>query len=187
MIQTFSWEKTMKIKAVLVLSILPILVTAGCEPVQQLLGGVPKPTARLAGMQFGDIDLKAATLLFDVEIDNPYTVALPLLNLDYAVASGQTPLFEGKADTQTVIPAKGKQSVSLPVKIGYMDFLNALAELKDVRPGSSIPYTADVGLSFNTEALGPLRLPLKKTGQVAIPELPKASDWKSILNRTLGQ
>jgi LEA14-like dessication related protein len=177
----------MKTKVILLLTVLPILAAVGCEPVQQLLGGMPKPTARLAGMQFGQIDLQAATLLFDVEIDNPYAVALPLLNLDYTVASGQTSLFEGKADTQTVIPAKGKQSVSLPVKIGYMDFLNALAELKDVRPGSAIPYTADVGLSFDTEALGPLRLPLKKSGQVTIPELPKASDWKSILNRTLGQ
>lgn len=177
----------MKTKILPVLFILPVLVCAGCEPVQQILGGVPKPTARLSGMQFGDIDLKAATLLFNVEIENPYAVALPLLNLDYAVASGQTSLFEGKADTQTVIPAKGKQSVSLPVKIGYMDFLNALAQLKDVRPGSIIPYTADVGLSFDTEALGPLRLPLKKTSQATVPELPKASDWKSILNRTLGQ
>jgi hypothetical protein len=32
--------------------------------------------------------LPAFTLLFDVEVDNPYSVALPLLNMDYNVASG---------------------------------------------------------------------------------------------------
>lgn len=177
----------MKAKVLFVWMILPVFFIAGCEPVQQLLGGIPKPTARLAGVQFGDINLQAATLLFDVEVTNPYTVALPLLNMDYSVASGQSPLFEGKADLQTVIPAKGTQSVSLPIKIGYMDLLHALAELKDVRPGSAIPYSADVGLSLDTEALGPLRLPLKKSGNLTIPELPRTSDWKSILNRTLGQ
>ena len=167
---------------VIFLLIVPLTFLAvGCEPVQQLLAGMPKPSAHLTGMQFGPVDLQSATLLFDVEIENPYTVPLPLVNLDYAVASGQIRLFEGKVDMQTTIPAKGRQSVRLPVKIGYMDFLNAFAQLKDIRPGASIPYTADVGLSLHTEALGPMRLPLKKTGSATVPQWPSADDWKSIL------
>lgn len=177
----------MKAKVLFVLPILSLFLLSGCDTAQQLLRMAPKPTARLSGVQFGDIDLKSATLLFDVEVSNPYSVALPLLNMNYAVASGQNPLFEGKADLQTTIPAKGSQSVALPVKIGYMDLLNALAALKDVRPGSTVPYSADVDLSMDTQAFGPLRLPLKKSGDLTIPELPKASDWKDILNRTLNQ
>ena len=71
----------MKTKALLILSILPLVVISGCDTAQQLLHVIPKPTARLSGVQFGNIDLKSATLLFDVEVSNPYSVALPLLNI----------------------------------------------------------------------------------------------------------
>ena len=177
----------MKIKILLILSILSVFLICSCDTAQELFRVVPRPAAHLAGLHFGEIDLKSATLLFDVEVTNPYSVALPLLNLDYAVASGDNPLFQGAADIQTTIPARSSRAVTLPVKIGYMDLLNALADLKDVQPGSSVPYSADVGLSVDTEALGPLRLPLRKTGDLTIPKLPQASDWRDILNRTLSQ
>lgn len=47
--------------------------------------------------------------------------------------------------------------------------LITLRALKNVELGSKIPYKADVGLSVDTPALGMLRLPLKKEGEVVIP------------------
>ena len=40
-------------------------------------------------------------------------------------------------------------------KVRYIDFVKAF---KDIRPGSKIPYKADVGLSVDTPALGLLGL-----------------------------
>ncbi|MHC4705648.1 MAG: LEA/WHy family protein [Planctomycetota bacterium] len=159
-----------------------VLVSAfwsGCATIQEALK-VEKPTASLKGLKFADITLESATLLFDVEVENPYPVVLPLLNMDYALASGVNKLLSGDADIQTTIPAKDKKVVSLPATVAYLDLVKAF---KDIRPGSKIPYKADVGLSVDTPALGTIRLPLDKEGELSVPTIPKIDeiDWKKIL------
>ena len=145
--------------------VLAAFFLTGCEEVSRLLD-LQKPTARIAGLSFEDVKLDSATLLFDIEVDNPYPVALPLTNLDYGLSSGVEPLLTGSAGLQTTVPAKSKKIVSLPASINYLDMLKAL---KGIRPGSKIPYKADLGLSVDTPALGLLRLPLKKEGQIVLP------------------
>ena len=145
-----------------------VLVTfffAGCETMNQVLS-LQKPTARMMGLKFEDVKLDSATLLFDVEVDNPYPVALPLTNLDYGLSSGAKPFLTGSAELQTTVPAKSKKTVSLPASINYLDMLKAL---KGIRPGSKIPYKADLGLSVNAPALGLMKLPLKKEGEIVLP------------------
>ena len=137
----------------------------GCETMQHALS-LTKPTARMIGLKFQDVKLDSATLLFDVEVDNPYPVALPLMNLDYGLSSGAEPFLNGNAELQTTVPAKSKKIVSLPADINYLDMLKAL---KGIRPGSKIPYKADLGLSVDAPALGVMRLPLKKEGEIVLP------------------
>ena len=145
-----------------------VLVTfflTSCETMNQVLN-LQKPTARMTGLKFENVMLDSATLLFDVEVDNPYPVALPLMNLDYGLSSGAEPFLNGNAELQTTVPAKSKKTVSLPVNINYLDMLKAL---KGIRPGSKIPYKADLGLSVDAPALGLMRLPLKKEGEIVLP------------------
>jgi LEA14-like dessication related protein len=139
----------------------------GCETMQHGLN-LKKPTAQMTGLKFENVKLNSATLLFDVEVHNPYPVALPLMNLDYGLSSGAEPFLTGSADLQTTVPAKSKKTVSLPANINYLDMLRAL---KAIRPGSKIPYKADLGLSVDTPALGLIKLPLKKEGEVVLPTL----------------
>ena len=141
----------------------------GCGALQDLLGS-QRPTARIAGVSLQDIKLDSATLLFDVEVDNPYSVPLPLVNVDYNLASGGAPFLSGKADLQGTVPAKDKKTVSLPAKVPFMELLSAL---KGVRPGAVVPYEAELGLSLDAPALGVLRLPLKKEGKLPVPAAPE--------------
>ena len=80
-----------------------------------------------------------------------------------------SPLLSGVADVQSTIPANGKKVVSLPAKIKYLDLVKAF---KDFKPGSAIPYKADVGLFVDTPAIGKLRLPISKEGQLSVPSIP---------------
>jgi LEA14-like dessication related protein len=157
-----------------------VILLSGCDVAQQLLAGAKKPTASLKGLSFGNISLDSATLLFDVEVTNPYAVELPLLNMDYAVATGSNKLFSGKANIASTIPANGSKVVSLPAKIGYVDVAKAFMGMKT---GSSIPYNADLGLSFNAPVIGEMRLPLNKSGELKVPSLPDVSqtDWQKLL------
>lgn len=164
---------------IFVIGLCSFLMTAGCESIQQVMM-VKKPTASLKAVSFENITLKSATLLFDVEVQNPYPVALPLLNMDYALATGANKLLSGKADLQTTIPANDKKVVSLPATISYFDVAKAFM---GIRPGSKIPYRADVGLSVDTQSLGQIRLPLNKTGELSAPAIPEIDklDWKKLL------
>lgn len=173
-------------KFIIRIMVLVCVFWAGCKTIEEALKA-EKPTASLKGLKFADITLESATLLFDVEVANPYPVALPLLNMDYALASGANKLLSGDADIQTTIPAKDKKVVSLPATVGYLDLVKAF---KDLRPGSKIPYKADVGLSVDTPALGLIRLPLDRMGELAVPQIPGIDeiDWKKlILDKTSGR
>jgi len=169
-------------KAITYIILVPVVLgifVSGCETVQQLLD-TNKPTANLKGLGFDDVSLESATLVFNVEIDNPYPVALPLTNMDYGLSSGGSPFLSGSADIASTVPAESKKTVSLPAKINYMDMLKAL---KGIRPGTTIPYKADIGLSVDTPALGVLKLPLKKEGELALPrlsEIDAADIWNII-------
>ena len=147
----------------------------GCDALQQAMQ-LQKPTAALKGVAFQDVTLQSAQLLFNVEIDNPYPVDLPLLDLDYNLVSNAEPFLNGTAKLDAVIPPKGSGVVALPVQIRYLDLVNAAKQFK---PGTQIPYDATVGLSVDTP-VGPLRLPLKREGTLAIPNLSDLSEinWR---------
>ena len=154
--------------ALLVSAGLVLCGLTGCGALGNVLN-LDRPSARIAGVKLQDISLTAATMLFDVEIKNPYSVPLPLVNVDYGLASREQPFLTGKADLQGTVPAKDTKTVSLPARVTYLELLKAL---KDVRPGSVVPYKADLGLSVDAPAVGPLRLPLKKEGKLPVPAAP---------------
>ncbi|OHB59204.1 MAG: hypothetical protein A2167_07450 [Planctomycetes bacterium RBG_13_46_10] len=151
-------------KSIVWMMVLDSIFLPGCETINTL--GLAKPTARMTGLKFEDVKLDSATLLFDIEINNPYPVALPLTNLDYGLSSGAESFLNGSAQLQTTVPAKSKKTVSLPASINYLEMLRAL---KGIRPGSKIPYKASLGLSVDTPSLGLIRLPIKKEGEVVLP------------------
>ena len=162
------------IRCIILAAIFAMVLSAGCDTLQNM----QKPKASLKGVKLANVSLSSASLLFDVEIANPYAVDLPMLNVDYDVTSNASKLFAGKADIAGTVPAKSTKMISLPAKVGYMDVARAF---KGVRPGSKIPYQADVGLSVNAPVLGVIRLPLNKTGELDVPEIPKASDVEQML------
>ena len=153
-------------KKLILPALLCCLFCGGCETLQAL--GFQRPTARVAGIQFGQVTLSDAQLLFDIEVDNPYPAALPLTNLDYKLSSGAQPFLTGQADLQGSIPANSKKLVSLPVSVNYLELFRSL---KNIQPGMTIPYQAGLGLSVDTPGLGPLTLPLKKEGQLSLPSI----------------
>jgi hypothetical protein len=70
--------------------ILSVVLTAafftGCETTRDIQYD-REPAARLEAMRFGGVELDYATVLFDVEIDNPYPVSLSLPRLLFLITS----------------------------------------------------------------------------------------------------
>jgi len=132
-------------------------------------GILDKPGAEIIGVTLQKVDLTNATMLFDVRVDNPYTVPLPLANVDYALSSLGQQFLSGKAPVQGAVPAGGSKSLAVPVRISYLELINAV---KGARPGAAIPYKADLGLSVDVPVTGPLRVPMSREGELSIPSAP---------------
>jgi LEA14-like dessication related protein len=147
-------------------------VLAGCQALQQLAAGIDKPTARLAGVGIDDLGPSAVTLRFDVDVTNPYAVDLPLVGLDYSLASGGKTFLTGKAEPGADIPARGHRTIAVPARISIPGLLGLLA---GVKPGSMVPYAADVTVSVDAPGLGRLGLPLHRQGEVPVPAIPEVS------------
>jgi len=149
-----------------------VLVLPGCALLQSLLGPRPTPTVSVTGVRITDFSLTDLTLAFDVSINNPYSVPLPLVNIDYALASQAQPFLQGQAPLQGTIPVGQSKTVTLPAKVVYLELLKVL---QAVRPGAIIPYHAALGLSVNAPIVGVLRLPIEKDGQLPVPAPPKVA------------
>jgi len=134
-----------------------------------VLAGCAAPSARLTRVSFKDIDLQSLTMIFDVELTNPNSAPLPLVDLDYELSSRGNSFFTGQAPLAGEVPARGAKTISLPARITYSQILTALA---DVKPGAVVPYKADLGLSIRVPVIGKLRLPMHKEGNLPVPAPP---------------
>lgn len=147
-----------------------ILFASGCAQMRSWLEGAPKPSVGLKGVKIQDLSLKDLTLLFDVEIQNPYRVALPLLDVGYRLDSAGSSLLQGTAPLQGTIPASGRRVVGIPATIRFADILKTG---RGIRPGAVVPYDAMLGLGVRAPGVGKMTLPIRKKGEFPIPTVPK--------------
>ena len=138
---------------------------ASCQTNQQV-SHFDKPMARIVDIKFQDVQLDYATLLFEIEVDNPYPADLPLVSLNYSLTSGSnTFLTAAPAHAAAIIP-NSKELVSLPDEVIYARLLKSL----NGKPGSTIPYRTELQLWVDAPELGQIILPLRHEGLLSLPE-----------------
>lgn len=147
-----------------------LLVLGGCQSMQDLIGGAPKPTAHVIGASIRGLSLENVVLLFDVEVENPYATNLALIDLGYSLTSHGAKFLEGSVKPTGSIPAHGKQVIQLPATV---PFASLFAALKGVKPGAIVPYTADFKIGVDAPVLGRIDVPLSKSGELPVPAVPQ--------------
>ncbi len=146
-----------------------------CSELQELgkaLLPSDKPTLAIADVRLSGLSLQSVTLQLDLDVSNPYDVALPLAALDWTLGSGGTRLLDGQAAPGAPVPARGVLRVPLSVAV---PFDGLLALLPDLRPGVVVPWEAQVGLSVDAPLVGRLRLPVTARGELPVPAVPQVS------------
>ncbi len=142
----------------------------GCQSLQDLIGGAPKPTAHVIGASIRGLSLENIVLLFDVEVENPYATSLPLIDLGYSLTSGGAKFLEGTIKPTGSIPARGMQVIQVPATVAFSSLVTTL---KGVKPGSVVAYTADFKIGVEAPVLGRLEVPLSKSGELPVPAVPQ--------------
>jgi len=149
-------------------STLMIIFFAACDTAPDIQYD-QKPTARIQAMRFGDIELDYATVLFDVEIDNPYPVSLPVRRLRYALINDGRTFLTATIFNNVIVPPNTKNVLTLPDKVTYARLLRAL----DGVPGLKIPFKAELTLSLDMPGSEWIDLHAEKEGSVVLPERPE--------------
>ncbi len=157
--------------AVLILSLAMTALT-GCETLSKVLDGMAKPTAHLQSVSIADLSLSDATVDMAVQVNNPYSVAIPNVNLDYTLATQQVDFVSGKITSDKAIPAGSSSTIHVPVKVTYASLLQLASSIK---PGQVVPYQVNATFSTKVPGIGNVSLPLKKQGELPIPMVPKVS------------
>lgn len=138
----------------------------GCSSLQ-----LQRPTAAVTGMTLREVNAKGFTMAFDVRVENPNKVPLPLASADYKLGLAGTQVLDGSAKPGGSLPAQGSQTVVLPVTLNFASVLEASQRLRGA-PGD-VPYNLEGGLSFDTGVplMGQLRVPLQYGGTLHLREI----------------
>ena len=124
--------KNMKIFSVIFLFIAMMSSSISAVELPDSISGIkiPKPTATIVNFDIDSISLTDITLLFDVEIYNPYPVKLKLSRVESAFFVENKQFFKTSTD-KLKIKAKGKETTRLLVNIKYADMANIVKDYKD--------------------------------------------------------
>jgi len=91
---------------------------------------IPKPTAEIVNFDIEAISFTDITLLFDVEITNPYPVKLKLSRVESTFFVENKQFFKTSTD-KLKIKAKGKETTRLFVNLKFADMANIVKDYKD--------------------------------------------------------
>jgi precorrin-6B methylase 2/LEA14-like dessication related protein len=140
---------------------------AGCKAnheVQKL----DKPSIKTVGLRLEDVEYDDVTLLFDVEVDNPYPSILPLRTLNYSLMVEDGTFLNVTSINPVVILPDKRETVTLSDTISYARLLDDL----NSEPGTEIRYKASLRLSMDTPGSGLIELTSEKEGRLALPDVP---------------
>jgi len=143
---------------------------AGCESVQQALAGMERPSASFRSVRIDQLGADAVTLAVEVDVANPYGVALPLTGGQYRLAAYGQPLVDGTLRTPGRIPAGESRTLTVRPRVGYAEAIRALSQ---VRPGSVLPYDLEVEVRTDSSVANAAIPTLRTEGELPLPAVPR--------------
>jgi LEA14-like dessication related protein len=151
--------------------VLILLSLSGCAGLMQTIQDISlaTPTADITGVRLRELGLQSLTLEFDVAIGNPYAFNLPLIDFDFGLSTNGRPFLDGSTKVEGSVPSNGSKTIALPIRV---DLLGLVKTIQFIRPGQVIPYEAEMGLNVHVSGTGPIRIPLRKSGEMPVPNVP---------------
>jgi LEA14-like dessication related protein len=143
-----------------------LLVLGGCGALGNV---VPYPSAKVTDIAVEGISLTALTLRFDVEVENPYTVGLPMVGLDYVLSTEGKQFLSGTLGLDQTIPAGERRVVAMPVRVPFVEVYEVAS---GVEAGGTVPYKADLDLKVQAPVVGTIKVPMDAEGEIKVPSVP---------------
>ena len=142
-------------------------VVSGCS----LLTEIQKPKIVKVTPSIKGLDFKGVDMNFDIDVHNPYPVQIVSPGFDYGMNIEENRLFESQADTDVDLAAKKTGTVTLPVRLDYMETFKAVSDL-----ATKAEANYEVFGAFHFKPFGKsVDLPFSRKGSIPVVKMPKIS------------
>lgn len=125
--------------------------------------GLEQPRVFVDDFQVVDTTLSGIKGLITLEIENPNDVSINAKGLDYSFSVGGQRLIRGQNEERMSIPALGRSTIQLPVRLSYLDLLEAIPKLATE---GATDYLVEGSVKT-----GLFSIPFSKTGNLRLPSL----------------
>lgn len=151
-------------------AILLAVLMAGCAS----LDALKRPEVQAVRPRIAGIDFRGVDLAFDVDVNNPYPMAIRSPEFRYGLDIEGAEFLESTGSSRIDLPALSTGTVTVPVRLPYA---NLWSTFKSLAGASEVPYTLHGEILAS--ALGQsFALPLKHSGTFPVLRPPTLSDLK---------
>ena len=135
-----------------------LIVLAHCEGLGKK--AFKKPKVTVAQVSLDKVSLDGATLLFNLNVDNPNSYDLDIKSLSYEVELSGKPFTTGTFDKGAKLSAGKISIVQLPLKVKFADLFRTAGEML---VNDSTPYRLK-----GTVKVGIIDIPFDKAGELKL-------------------
>ena len=155
-------------------SIIASLILNSCAELNTILqsAGVKKPTVTVDKVKMTNLTFQKVDLKFDLNINNPNSIAISLAGFDYDFLLNNSSFIKGDNNEPVEIKEYGNSIVSIPISL---TFKNIYSTYQNITQKDSLNYALKTGLSFDLPVLGKTRIPIETEGMVPAIKLPGVS------------
>ncbi len=137
-----------------------VIFSMHCSALKDL-ANIQKPKVSVEDIRFTGLSLKGLTLLFDIGIENPNSLAVTLAGFNYEFYLDNQLFLQGLQDSAQSILARSKSHLEIPVSL---DFQKIYATYQSLKDNDTSIYKMQLGLTFDVPVIGKTTLPLSREG-----------------------
>jgi len=153
-------------------SVILVLLVSGCASLEKTLD-VSKPEASVASVSIERLSMESITLLVEVEVENRNAFKLSAAGFDLDLMLNNSVLTSiAQPDTSLSIPAKGRNSVKLPVTL---TFDQVLASIDGLDQKSEVAYGVKGNVIIDLPVIGDFKMPVDYSDVLPVPKPPEVA------------
>lgn len=156
-----------KISVILFIS----LLTVSCGTLRDA-ANVQEPNVSFQDMSIDQITFDGVTLLFDFEVENPNSFGVSASGYNYEFFINESSFISGTEDEELNVNRESIQTIQVPVTLNFNEVYDSFRSLVQQ---DSLSYALSTEVEFDIPMLGSRKVPVRTSGELPIPKVPKIS------------
>ncbi|KAL6495535.1 hypothetical protein OROGR_030098 [Orobanche gracilis] len=126
------------------------------------------PEATVTDFDLKDIGRDGITYTAYVSVFNPYSVAIPICDINYSLKSADRVIVSGTMPDPGSLKEHDKTMLDVKIKVPHSVLMSLI---KDIGADWDVDYVLEIGLVIDLPVVGKITIPLSHKGEMKLPTL----------------